>query len=30
MLIGKSEVLGTDGSVRPFNPADIYLDQALG
>src|ERR1700682_4688438 len=31
MLIGKSEVMGTHGSVRAFNPAaDIYLDPSFG
>ena len=31
MLIGKSEVMGTRGSVRAFNPAaDIYLDPSFG
>jgi hypothetical protein len=30
MLIGKSEVMGTHGSIRAFNPAaDIYLDPKL-
>jgi alpha-ketoglutaric semialdehyde dehydrogenase len=31
MLIGKSEVMGTHGSVRAFNPAaNIYLDPSFG
>ena len=31
MLIGKSEVLGTRGSIRAFNPAaDIHLDPSFG
>jgi 2,5-dioxopentanoate dehydrogenase len=31
MLIGKSEVMGTHGSIRAFNPAaDIYLDPSFG
>jgi NADP-dependent aldehyde dehydrogenase len=31
MLIGKSEVMGTHGSVRAFNPAAyIYLDPSFG